>query len=56
MSTEDIINALRNDNLDAARSETQNILYQKTGEYVQNKKNEISANITKTDISATDEE
>jgi len=57
MTVNDIVNALRNGNIDQARSETQNVLYKKTGEYVQNKKLEISANIGKPkESSTTDEE
>jgi hypothetical protein len=45
MDTRDIIDALRNNNLDVARDETQKVLYKKSGEGMADKRLEISSTI-----------
>tara|TARA_Y100000310_G_scaffold344041_1_gene454725 strand:+ start:12520 stop:12693 length:174 start_codon:yes stop_codon:yes gene_type:complete len=45
MDTRDIIDALKNNNLDDARDETQKVLYRKSGEHMALRKLEVSSKI-----------
>ena len=45
MDTRDIIDALRNNNLDDARDKTQKVLYQKSGENMALRKLDVSSKI-----------
>jgi hypothetical protein len=45
MDTRNIIDALRNNNLDSARDETQKVLYKKSGENMASRKLEVSSTI-----------